>query len=91
MAYQVKIRISYTDRVTSLERLRAVDERYKELVLQLAAAERLWRDDENKGSDELRTACTLVLGHVVGFVNLPGVICAHLRVSRCWRFWEHSF
>jgi len=73
MAYQVKIRISYTDRVTSLERLRAVDERYKELVLQLAAAERLWRDDENKGSDELRTACTLVLGHVVGFVKDVGV------------------
>ena len=73
MAYQVKISISYTDRVTSLERLRAVDERYTELVQQLAAAEQLWKDDENKGSDELRTACTLVLGHVVGFVKDIGV------------------
>lgn len=73
MSYQGRIRVSFGDRITSLGRLRAVDERYADFVSQLGAAERMWEAAPNKDADALRDACTVVVAQVVGFAKDIGI------------------
>lgn len=73
MSYQGKLRVSYAGRMTSLERLRAVDDRYTQFLHDLLTAERMWEATPNKGPNELRDACTAVLAQVVGFAKDAGI------------------